>query len=256
MSGFAARLKAWRRVRRLSQLALACEAGISSRHLAFLETGRARPSPAMIGRLGEALRLPLSDRNQLLQLAGFAPRYGLRSWDAAEMAPIRAAVGHMLDNHAPFPALAVDRLWRVVALNAPARILFAPLGVTEGTSLLELMLSPALQAAIENWPEVAHHAALRLRAESAAQGGIARLDEVAAALAAAPAPGEGPAGPVVPTILRAGPERLSLFATIAQFGTAEDITLDDLKIELYFPADATTERALLRLADQAASPAT
>ncbi|MBI1360088.1 MAG: helix-turn-helix domain-containing protein [Alphaproteobacteria bacterium] len=243
MTDFPSALKAWRRMRRLSQLDLASEASVSARHIAFLETGRARPSPDMIGRLGDALQIPLVARNQMLTLAGFAARYPGRQWDAAEMAPVRAALDHTLDRHAPYPGIAIDRLWSVVRLNAPARRLFGQIGLVEGASLLDLMMSERLPTLIENWPEVAHHAARRLRTESLAQGGIDRLDQVADRLAAVEF-NQKPMGPVAPTIYRFGPSRLSLFAIIAQFGTPEDVALDDLKIELFFPADAETAQAL------------
>jgi transcriptional regulator with XRE-family HTH domain len=251
MTDFADILKRWRKSRRLSQLALAMQANVSARHIAFLETGRARPSAAMIGRLGDALRLPLDVRNQMLTSAGFAQRYSARQWDAAEMAPVRAAVNYSLDRHAPYPALAVDRLWLVIALNAPARILFGALGIDEGSSLLDLMTSEVLPPLIENWPEVAHHAAQRLRTESTAQGGVERLDHAADTLASVPGARQGPLGPVMPTVYRIGTLRLSLFAIIAQFGTAEDMTLDDVKIELYFPADSQTDEALRKLVTKA-----
>lgn len=248
MADFPEALKEWRKTRRFSQLELASEANVSARHIAFLETGRARPSPAMIGRLGDALRIPLAARNQMLALAGFAARYPGRKWDAEEMAPVRAAVGHTLQRHAPYPAIAVDRLWSVIRMNAPAKALFGVLGLAEGGSLLDLMLSEALPQLIENWPEVAHHAAQRLRTESAAQGGVPQLERAADKLASTPAPGKPNIGPVVPTVYRTGATRLSLFAIIAQFGTPEDLMLDDLKIELFFPADAETEKVLREMA--------
>jgi transcriptional regulator with XRE-family HTH domain len=244
MTDFPEALREWRRTRRFSQLELATEADVSARHIAFLETGRARPSPAMIGRLGDALRIPLAARNQMLTLAGFATRYPGRQWDATEMAPIRAALEHTLERHAPYPGIAIDRLWTVVRLNRPAQTLFAQIGIVEGGSLLDLMASDELPPLIENWPEVAHHAAQRLRTESAAQGGAPKLDRLADKLLKVPGVGQKPIGPVVPTIYRAGTMRLSLFAIVAQFGTPEDLALDDLKIELFFPADPETEQAL------------
>ncbi len=244
MSDFPQTLKTWRKARRLSQLDLAVEAEVSSRHLSFLETGRARPSAEMIGRLVDALQLPLSARNQMLTVAGFAARYPARDWSAEDMAPVRAAVDYTLERHAPYPAIAIDRLWTVVNMNAPAKQLFGFVGLVEGDSLLDLMVSDALPSVIENWPDVAHHAAQRLRTESAAQGGVAELDSAADVLAAVGGVGRAPLGPVAPTIFRAGPLRLSLFGTIAQFGTPEDLTLDDLRIELYFPADKATEKVL------------
>ena len=255
MSTFPESLKSWRKARRCSQLDLAMEANVSSRHISFLETGRARPSPEMILRLGDALQLPLAARNQMLTQAGFAARYPARRWEAADMAPIREATDHTLAGHAPYPAIALDRLWTVVRMNGPARMMFASLAVEEGDSLLDLVTSDALPSHIENWPEVAHHSAQRLRTESAAQGGVEALDRAAAKLSEAPEPDSPATGPVVPTIYRMGAMRLSMFTTIAQFGTPEDLTLDDMKIELFFPADAETADILRALWAASASDA-
>ena len=216
---------------------------MSTRHISFLETGRARPSVDMIKRLGDALQLPLAARNQMLTFAGFAIQHQARNWSAQEMAPVRAAVDYTLNQHAPYPAIAIDRLWTIVQMNRPAQGLFGPLDLNEGDSLLELMLSDILPPLIENWPEVAHHTAQRLRTESTAQGGVTVLDKAAEKLAEVATTVPHSNGPVVPTIFIAGSIRLSLFSTIAQFGTPEDLTLDDLKIELYFPADLETENA-------------
>ncbi|MDP5217914.1 helix-turn-helix transcriptional regulator [Ruegeria sp. 2205SS24-7] len=248
MTEFPSTLKTWRAARRMSQLQLAVEAEVSSRHISFLETGRARPSREMIGRLGDALQMPLDARNQMLVTAGFAPRYPQRPWEADDMAPIRAAVAHMLDSHSPYPALALDRLWTVLRMNAAAQLLYGQLGLSEGGSLLDLLMSDHLPGLVENWPEVARHAALRLRIESASQGGVARLDAVADHLTQMPPPADHARAPVVPTILRMGDMRLALFATIAQFGTPEDLLLDDLKVELYFPADPESGELLRALA--------
>ncbi|MGJ8533350.1 MAG: helix-turn-helix domain-containing protein [Alphaproteobacteria bacterium] len=244
MNDFSRTLQSWRKARRFSQLSLAVEADVSTRHISFLETGRARPSVDMIKRLGDALQLPLAARNQMLTFAGFAIQHQARNWSAEEMAPVRAAVDYTLNQHAPYPALAIDRLWTIVQMNRPAQGLFGPLNLNQGDSLLELMLSDILPPLIENWPQVAHHAAQRLRTESTAQGGIAVFDKAAEKLAEIPISAPHKSGPVVPTIFRAGSVRLSLFTTIAQFGTPEDLTLDELKIELYFPADHETEKAL------------
>lgn len=248
MSDFAQTLKTWRKRRRFSQLDLALEANVSARHLSFLETGRARPSVEMIARLGDALHLPLAARNQMLTHAGFATRYVSRDWNGDDMAPIRAAVSHMLQGHAPYPAIALDRLWTVVQMNAPALVLFGALGLVEGGSLLDVLISDVLPENIENWPEVAHHSAQRLRTESAAEGGIAELDRVADHLAQGTGHPGPSASPVVPTIYRHGDVRLALFATIAQFGTPEDLTLNSLKIEMFFPADPETEQILRAMA--------
>ncbi len=250
MTQFSHALKTWRKARRYSQLELASEADVSSKHLSFLETGRANPSREMIGRLGDALSLPLGVRNQLLVHAGYAARYPQRDWDTEEMAPIRAAVDYTLQQHAPYPALAVDRLWKILQTNAPASRLFGMMGVMKDQSLIDVILNEKVQALIENWPEVAHHSALRLRTESAAQGGIEELETAADTLALVPAPRTQPIEPVIPTIYRVGETRLSLFSTIAQFGTPEDLSLDDLKIELFFPTDPETDAVLRQMASE------
>ena len=247
MTEFAQSLRTWRQARRFSQLDLALEAEVSARHISFLETGRARPSRDMIARLGDALHLPLSAQNTLLTHAGFAAMYTTSRWEDAAMAPIRAAIDHTLKAHAPYPAMALDRLWRIVRMNRPAEQLYGMLGMHEGASLLELMVSPALPQVIENWGEVAHHSAQRLRTESAAQGGVAELDEVARYLAKVPHDAPPGTTPVIPAILNTGTMRLSLFGTIAQFGTPEDVTLDAMKIELFFPADAESKAVLENL---------
>lgn len=248
MTQFAQTLKTWRKARRYSQLELAGVADVSSRHLSFLETGRANPSREMIGKLGDALSLPLAARNQLLTHAGFAARYPQRMWDADEMAPVRMAISYTLSQHAPYPAFAIDHHWTILQVNSPAKQLFALMGAHVGVSLIDILLTESIQAMIENWPDVAHHSVHRLRTESAARGGDSVLDVAADALAHT-APSQQPKRhPVVPTIYRAGDLRLSLFSTIAQFGTPEDLALDDLKIELFFPSDQKTDAILREMA--------
>lgn len=241
MTQFSQTLKNWRKARRFSQLELASEAEVSSRHVSFLETGRANPSRAMIGRLGDALNLPLAVRNQLLADAGFAARYPKRTWDDDEMEPIRKAVDHVLRQHSPYPAFAVDQHWTILQMNPSAKRLFAMMGADAGVSLIDLLLQETVQSMIENWPDVAHHSAYRLRVESASRGGDAVLDAAAEAFSQVPSPKQNAVGPVVPTIYKTGDLRLSLFSTIAQFGTPVDLALDDLKIELFFPNDHDTE---------------
>ena len=248
MNDFSATLKTWRSTRRYSQLDLAMEAQISTRHLSFLETGRARPSREMVVRLGEALELPLDARNQMLTQAGFAVRYTARNWDDKSMEPIRRAVSRQLQRHMPYPGLALDRLWSIREANPAALALFAPFGVGVDDSLLDLVMLEAMPQMVENWPEVAHHAALRLRTESAAQGGIPEFTEAIQYLTSAAVTYKPTSTPVVPTVLRLGDQRLSMFATISQFGTPEDLLLDDLKIELYYPMDDVTAQIFEALA--------
>ncbi len=253
MTHFADDLKTWRTTRRLSQLALATECGISARHLSFLETGRARPSRGMILRLSETLNMPRPARNRLLVAAGFAPVYPDLKREAVALAPFSQAIDRMLDRHAPYPAAVMDRLWRITQMNKPAETLFSGIGLTVGQSMIQLLLETNVgPEAIENWPEFGHHITMRLRAESAEAGGIAELDQAAELLAHDPTikayEPPVPLPPVTPTIFRAGPTRLSLFSTLAQFGSAEEVTLSDLKIELMFPANEETRLFLEGLA--------
>ncbi|MGL5363018.1 MAG: helix-turn-helix domain-containing protein, partial [Bosea sp. (in: a-proteobacteria)] len=225
MRDFPTSLRQWRRTRRLSQLALANEAEVSPRHLAFLETGRSRPSRSMVLRLAEVLALPHEDQNGFLAAAGFAPQFPALPLAAEEMAQVRAAMGWTIDRHAPYPALILDMLWRVVALNRPAARLFGPAGFAEGTSLLDAMGNlPVLQGLIANWVEVSHHTVMRLRAESARGGGIAGLDRAVAALLAHPGVAdcqpEAMGRAVLPTLYRVEGRQLALISTYAQFGAA------------------------------------
>lgn len=252
MQTFAEGLKHWRHIRRLSQLDLAMEADISARHLAFLETGRARPSRDMLLHLAEVLALPRAARNRLLHLAGFAALYPALPLDDAGLAPLRAAMDWTITRHAPYPALIMDGLWRLVALNAPATRLFAGLGLAPGDSLLDVLCDPdGAPRVIENWAEVGHNTMIRLRTESAAAGGLPALDAAArhlaqdAAIAAWQPPAALPA--IIATIFTTPDLRLSLFSTYATFGTAEDVALRDMKIELMFPADDATRAALITL---------
>lgn len=253
-SSFGATLKEWRRRRHLSQLDLATIAGISGRHLAFLETGRSRPTRGMALRLGEALDMPRHDRNALLQAAGFAAAYRARALDDDDMSSVREAIGWMLERHDPFPALALDRHWRLLELNRTASILLGNVGISRGDSLLAAFLcAQGLRGAVENWEEVAHHLATRLTTESRHLGGDPVLEAAASELmasASSRSETDRALPAMVPTRFRAGAGVLSFFSTIAQFGSAEDIALADLRIELMFPADPETRAALLSLAEQ------
>ena len=177
---FGLALKDWRRRRRVSQLALSGEANVSARHIAFLETGRARPSRGMVLQLSEALAIPRAERNALLQAAGFAPAYKARDFADADVAALRQAMDWTLSRHDPYPAMALDRHWKLVALNRAAAGLLAPLGLGEGESLLAAFASEhPLWTVIENASETARHLAARLRVESAHVGGDPVLDAAA-----------------------------------------------------------------------------
>jgi transcriptional regulator with XRE-family HTH domain len=252
---FGTLLRNWRASRRMSQLDLSLTADVSARHIAFLETGRSRPSRAMVMRLCETLDVPRAERNHMLDAAGFRAAWIARHLDEPDMAPIRAAIARMIERHAPYPALALDRHWVVTQSNAPAIAMLAAFGLAPDACLLDILWAETDAARIENWAEVAAHAMSRLRVESAAMGGDAVLDDAAARIAGDPRLAAFEPlfamPPVSPAIYRIGGQRFSIFSTIAHFGTAEDIALADLRIELFFPADAATEAAFAALGEQA-----
>ena len=251
-AAFGQLLKDWRRQRRTSQLDLALGAGVSARHVSFIETGRARPSRAMVLRLASELAVPHGARNELLTAAGYAEAYPARPLDAAETRVAREAVGWTLARHDPYPALALDRHWRIVALNAASTRLLSLFDVSEGDSLLDAFLhSQALQGAVENLPEVAAHTRARLRAESAHYGGDPVLDAAAARLGAMLDGTEATADPEVAFLAiryRMGDLVLSLFSAFSHFVTARDVALAELRVETMFPADEETRLRLLELA--------
>ncbi|KGE03311.1 helix-turn-helix domain-containing protein [Pseudohaliea rubra] len=242
--------RAWRRRRRLSQLDLALTAGISQRHLSCLETGRSRPSPAMVLRLCEALEVPLRDRNLLLQAAGFAPRYRESGLEAKDMAPVRQALERLLAHHEPLPAFVLDRRWNVLGANRAATGLLARLGIEpaagETVNLVRATLDPAgLGAAIVNRAEVTAHLHERLRREAMASADPELQRMLEALEAAPPQPPACPGAetgllPVLPLVIDAGDRRLSLFTVVSTFGTAQDVTAEEMRIETLYPADAGT----------------
>jgi transcriptional regulator with XRE-family HTH domain len=252
-------LREWRRRRRLSQLDLASEADISTRHLSFVETGRAVPSREMLIRLAQTLEVPLRERNAMLNAAGYAPMYRERPLDDPALAAARRAVDLVLKGHEPYPALAVDRHWNLLAHNravtpflagAAASLLAPPVNV------LRLSLHPdGLAPRIVNLAQWRAHLVERLRRQVAASADITLaglLDE----LATYPAPGDPPdtldaaGGVAVPLALRAPDGSvLSFISTTTVFGTPVDITLSELALEIFFPADDATAQALRRLGD-------
>ncbi len=242
-------MRNWRRRRRMSQLSLALDADVSARHLSFVESGRARASREMLMRLADQLSMPLRERNRLLLAGGYAPLHGEQPLEAPDMAAARSAVEAVLKGHEPFPALAIDRRWTLVAANAGAAALMAraaPRLLEPPVNVLRLSLDPeGLAPAILNLAEWRHHLLGRLRAEGAASGDEA-LMQLHAELAALPAPAsKTPPSEVariaVPLVLRTpSGEALSLISTTTIFGTASDVTLSELTLECFFPADEAT----------------
>lgn len=251
-------LREWRQRRHLSQLDLACEADISTRHLSFVETGRARPSREMLVHLAGLLDMPLRERNALLVAAGFAPQFPERGLDAPELASARAALALILSGHEPYPALVVDRHWNLVLSNQAAQRLLAavdPALLAPPVNVLRISLHPrGLAGKVVNLGEIRSHLLHRLRRQ-VAQSGDPVLAELLGELSALPAP-EGPehdpferyAGVVVPLRLRTPLGELSLFSTIAVFGTPTEVTLSELALESFFPADAASAEILRRMA--------
>jgi transcriptional regulator with XRE-family HTH domain len=251
-----AHLKAWRQRRRMSQLDLALEAEISTRHLSFLETGRARPSREMVLRLAEQLEVPLRDRNVILVAAGFAPHFPDRPLDDPALAAARRAVDAILAAHEPCPALAVDRQWNVIAANRAV----APLleGVAESllagpVNVMRLALHPeGLAPRIANLAEWRAHLIGRLRREIELTAD-AGLEILLAELSSYPAPPASDRRPVdfggvaVPLQLITPDGVLSLISTTTVFGTPVDVNLSELALETFFPADAATAEVLRRM---------
>jgi transcriptional regulator with XRE-family HTH domain len=253
-------LRDWRQRRRLSQLDLALEAGVSTRHLSFVETGRSRPSPEMVVHLADRLQVPLRERNQLLLAAGYAPQYTARTLDDPELAPIRDALGHVLAGHEPYPALAVDAGWNLVASNAALGPLLdgvAPELLQPPANCLRIALHPdGLAPRILNFGEWRAHLLHRVTRQIALTDDQ-RLTELYKELLSYPAPpgsnnGEliSAAGEVMVELKLATDDGLQLafFSTVTTFGTAVDITVSELSIEAFFPADAATAVALHELA--------
>ena len=249
-------LREWRQRRRRSQLDLALDTDISTRHLSFLETGRASPSRDMVLRLAEQLDVPLRERNTLLVAAGFAPVFPERPLADPALRGARQAMEQVLAGHAPYPALAIDRLWTMVAANgavAPLLDGVAPALLQPPVNVLRLSLHPdGIAPRIGNLGEWRAHLLARLRRQVELSADAA-LADLLRELSAYPAPhGRPPAepepgGPLVPLRLTARGETLNLFSTTTVFGTPVDITVAELALEAFFPADAATADALRRL---------
>lgn len=250
-------LRRWRRLRGKSQLDLALSAQVSPRHLSYVENGRAQPGRELLLALARALELPLRARNDLLERAGFARAFRESGVDARELAGVRQAIELLLARHEPFPAVVLDRLWNVGPINGGARRLFAwllPGGPpVERPNLLRAMFDPAgLRPLVEDWETVA--AALLSRVRTEAAGGVpdeelAALYEELRAIPGAPRdPGAvldaAPPGPLVAVTFVRGERRLSFFSALTTLGTPRDVTVQELRLEHFFPADESTARAL------------
>ena len=250
-------IRDWRKHRRLSQLDLACEAEISQRHLSFLESGRAQPSREMVLHLAERLELPLRERNALLVAAGFAPMFRERAFDDPALNAARNAVELVLKGHEPLPALAVDRHWTLVSANAavaPLMIGVAQHLLAPPLNVLRATLHPeGIAPRIVNWSEWRAHVLERLRRQYLATADVVidklirELQDYSAPDGVKRKPAHPPTdfgGVLVPLQLQSPAGVLSLLGTSTVFGTAVDITLAELTLEAFFPADAATATAL------------
>ncbi len=249
-------LRGWRLRRRMSQLDLASSAEISQRHLSFLESGRSMPSREMILRLARHLEVPSRERNVLLTAAGFAPIYRERSLSDPALAPARAAVEVVLRGHEPFPALAVDRHWSLVAANAAVAELLVgvdPRLLEPPINVLRVSLHPdGMASRIDNLPEWREHVLSRLARQNAVSGDEVleklyhELEAYPERLGRSKRSEHGRAFEDIAVPLRVTSELgvLSFFSTTTVFGTPVDVTLSELAIEAFLPADETTAEAL------------
>ncbi|MBC8025373.1 MAG: helix-turn-helix transcriptional regulator [Steroidobacteraceae bacterium] len=254
-------LRDWRAARRLSQLDLALEVGVSLRHLSYLENGKSQPSRDMVVRLAEALAMPLRERNSLLAAAGFAPLYRESRLSDPLMKPVSRAIEFILEHQNPYPAFALNRHWDVVMLNRAAVSVFGRLreGGPKHSNVLRQVFDPDdMRPMIANWDEIASELIRHLHDEIAAvpSDATARalLEEVLAfpgvpvewrtrELGATPLP-------LCATVFAKGDLHLSFFSTLTTFGTPRDVTLDELRIECMFPADDITAQRCREFANE------
>jgi transcriptional regulator with XRE-family HTH domain len=230
---------------------LAMAAGVSPRHVSFLETGRSRPSRGMVLRLCEELQVPGAGKNSLLAAAGLSPAYESRNREDAELAPLREAVRYMLDSHAPYPAMALDRHWRLEEVNGPAGLLLGASGLSAGDSLLDALTgNETLRHLLVNLEEVEQHMLSRLKTELAHFGRDPVLEAAVRTLQARSDTSEGTLPAVIPARYRVQGQILSFFSTIAQFGSTGDLAMSELRVEMMFPADEATREVLAAMAAQ------
>lgn len=256
-ASFGRLLQHWRRSRQLSQLDLAQRADISTRHLCFVETGRAKPSRPMVLLLAAALDVPLRERNALLLAAGFAPVFEESALDSPQLATVRSALDAILRQQEPFPAIVLNRSWDIVAGNAAAKRFFAYLldwsRRPETVNVARLMFDPAgLRPRVRNWRAVASSLLQRIRREAVGGAGDTRAIRLIDELLAYPdaramlreVDPERPTEPVIPVSYarREGEPVFNYFSIVSTLGTAQDVTLQELRVESFFPADAATER--------------
>jgi len=240
---FGSALRRWRLAHGWSQLELSLAAVTTSRHVSFLETGRSRPSREMVGRLAEALALPLRERNGLFLAAGLAPAYPESAFESDDLASFRMVVDRMLESQEPYPAYALDGHWNIVRANAAAGRFLADAGER---NVVRLTYAGAWRERIDNWDDIAWAGVRRLQAEAARYPQDTELAELVdlAADAARSAP-RGPADSSARVLcphFRVGDQLVRTISVVAGFGSPLDVTLDELRLELIFPMDEPARR--------------
>ncbi|MDB5829460.1 MAG: family transcriptional regulator, partial [Variovorax sp.] len=256
------RLRKWRERRHLSQMALALQAEVSTRHLSFVETGRAQPGRDLVLRLADELEIPLRERNQLLMAAGFAPVFGQRDFDDPAFDPVRSIIDITLERHKPFPAYVIDRHWNVVRSNSAVQELYegvsaALMGPT--ANVVRIMLHPeGMAPRIHNLAVWRSHllGEVRRQFELTADPTLGALLREAAAYPTWGADGDAPAiewsgGPAVPLDIETSLGRLSFIGAVTVFGSPVDVTLEEIALELMHPANDFTDRAVRQSAASA-----
>ncbi|KNE24816.1 hypothetical protein AFM18_24535 [Achromobacter spanius] len=252
-------MRYWRDKRGYTQLRLSSESGISQRHISFLESGRSQASREMVLKLGIVLDIPLRERNVMLLAAGYAPAYRERRLSDPELAAVKQALDFMLAQQAPYPALVVDRLWNLVMANSPAAMMMrwllempngAPLP-SEGVNVLKLMLDPnGVRKHLQNWEDVCADLLHWIQREAMSDGLGSEAANLLDELTALPGISEttrvanldARALPFLPMQIRKDGVALNLFTSIATMGTPHDVTVHELRIESFFPADEATAR--------------
>lgn len=265
-NGFGSILSEWRSIRHASQLDLALTTGVSQRHISFVESGRAQPTRELIMKLAGGLDLPLRTRNELLLAAGYAPVYRERQLDLAEMKPECEAIDRILKHHEPYPAIVMDAAWNIVMRNkAASRIIascmktdsMSPPAIDTPVNFMRLMFGiDGLRPHILNWNETSSALLSRLHREAIANPNSPSADLFLDLREDAEAPHKkafrqnGPLEPVLPIELLVDGLCLRLFTMFTTFGTSQDIALQELRIDLSFPADEPTRHFLMAAASQ------
>jgi len=255
-NNFTKNLREWRKLRKMSQLELALAADVSQRHVSWLETGRSQPSREMVLRLSEAMEVPLRERNHILNSAGFTNMYSEKGLDEPSMEPVKNILLEMLEHHEPYPAYVLDRYWNIRMQNQAANIMFNVAGDPDAVwqaigdngerNIALLTVHPhGLRQFITNWDQIAGQFMRRLKKEaldSADPAAMTRYDQLADHVEIPEEPFSEALLPMLPINIDLGGFKLSLCSVISTFGTAQDITADELRVETFYPADEQTAK--------------